>query len=676
MSGRVRYALTIFAGAFLLFQIQPLFARFILPWFGGSASVWATCLLFFQAILLAGYTYAHLLTRLLRPRWQAVVHLVLVLGSLALLPITPASSWKPSGAGSPAFDILLLSVATIGLPCLLVASTSPLMQSWFSTTSDASPYQLYALANLGSLLGLLTYPFAIEPMLGLRDQTVFWSIGYGAFVAFTAWCAIAMIRGNFPAHADTHAEALEDPERASHLALWLGLSAFGVILLLAITNEMTKNISPFPFLWVLPLALYLISFILCFAGPRWYHRRLWVSVFSTALIPTLWLSYIWRSIGLAALVIVCSIALFAGSMICHGELARLKPGNRKLTGFYLTVAVGGVLGGAFVSLVAPNLFTRFWELPIALTGTFVLAGICMARRSPGRQLGIYVVWAGAAAVLLLIGALPMRAERSYIASERNFYGRVSVSEVRQGEHLVREMLHGRVRHGSQIMERGGARIPTLYYRNESGIGRAIAALRERGSLRIGVIGLGVGALAAYGERGDSIRFYEINPAVERMARRYFTFLDETPAEVDVAIGDARILLERELAGKEPNRFDVLVLDAFSSDAIPVHLLTREAFALYEHHLAADGLLVLNIANTYLDLEPVVRGAAETLHAHAALIRTEPNRTEPAGSSWALITRAPGLLHHPRIAPAITPWSSSSPAVHWTDDHSNLLGVLR
>lgn len=675
MSGRVRYALTIFVGAFLMFQVQPLFARFILPWFGGSASVWATCLLFFQAILLAGYGYAHLLTRIESTRTQALIHFGLVAVSLLLLPITPGDGWKPDGTENPSVRILVLSVATIGLPCFLVASTAPLMQSWFAITSDASPYQLYALSNLGSLLGLLTYPFAVEPLLGLEDQTLFWSAGYGVFAACTAWCAVAMIVAESRRREPSTEPAVAEPEPASRVALWLALSAFGVILLLAITNELTKNISPFPFLWVIPLALYLISYILCFAGPRWYQRRLWVGVFCTALIPTLWLSFIWQSIGLIALVVVCSVSLFSGCMVCHGELARLKPGRQRLTSFYLVLALGGVLGGAFVSVVAPYVFTRFWELPLGLTGTFLLAGVCIARSAPGRQLGIYVVWAGAGAMLLFMAGLPMRAESSYIASERNFYGRVSVSEVREGGKLVREMLHGRIRHGSQLMDTGHRRTPTYYYRSASGIARAIGAVRHRGPLRVGVIGLGVGALAAYGERGDYMRFYEINPVVERMARDYFTFLEDAPAEVEVAIGDGRISLERELAATGSQRFDVLVLDAFTSEAIPVHLLTREAFDLYFRHLAPGGVLAFNITNTYLNLAPVIRGAAVQQKSSAVLVRILPDRTSPAGSEWALMTRDHDLLRSPAITPAITPWRSGS-TISWTDDYSNLLGVLR
>ena len=687
MVGRTRFGLTVFVSAFLLFQIQPLIARYILPWFGGGAAVWATTLLFFQLVLLVGYAYAHAISRLLSLRRQAVVHLALLATSLALLPVVPSAAWNPDGAGDPTLAILALLASTVGLPCLLASTTAPLLQSWFGRTRARSPYRLYAVSNLGSLLGLLTYPFAVEPLLGLDAQATMWSVGYGLFVASSAWCAIDVLRDT-----DARAEPTDAGEQASYVAprrfdrpLWLALSACGVVLLLATTNELTKNISPLPLLWVVPLGLYLCSYILCFAHARWYRRRLWVAVFAIAVIPTLWLPLTWKAIGLPALVTVCSATLFAGCMLCHGELARLKPSTRHITSFYLVVATGGVLGGAFVTVVAPNLFTRFWEYPIGLIGTFWLCGVCLARDPVGAdpahpppasgRRAFIALWTLVGAGLFYLSAVPGRSEH-YIVSERNAYGRVSVAEsVRDGVR-VRTLVHGRIRHGSQVMDSEHRRDATMYFRAASGIGTAVRNLDHRDGLRMGVIGLGTGTLAAYGEPGDALRFYEINPAVDRIAKRYFYYLADTPAEYQVGLGDARISLERELRTSGPHGFHILVVDAFSSDAIPVHLLTREAFALYLRHLDPDGVLALHITNTYLDLSSVVRNLANVFDKDALLIETAAGAGDLAESQWVLVTSNRAFIDHPDVQRSITPWSGDPGDTIWTDDYSNLLRVLR
>ncbi len=679
MPARVLYGFTIFASAYLLFQVQPLIARFILPWFGGGPGVWATCLLFFQVALLAGYSYAYVISRALTVRWQAAVHVVLLAVSLAVLPITPDAGWIPASGNDPTLRILELLATTIGLPCFLVSATAPLLQSWFGQTQLASPYKLYAISNAGSLLGLLTYPFVIEPLVGLRTQTVMWSVGYVVFVAGCALCGVLVARASRDAAntSDSDAHTTEQTEHTgrSNVAWWIALSAFGVVLLLSVTNQLTTNVAPVPFLWVVPLALYLISFIVCFAGRRWYHRRVWVALFSVSIVPTMWLALLWRSIGLLTLVAIFGVSLFSGCMVCHGELVSCEPPRARLTSYYLAIALGGVLGGAFVTVIAPLVFTRFWELQIGMIGTFLLAGASIAR-AHARPLRSALVWLSAALLLLFAGALPIRSERDYIASVRNFHGRISVSQTRESGGIQRTMLHGRIRHGLQIMTDRDRRTPTLYYRTGTGINLATTYHQRSGPLRMGVIGLGVGTLAAYGREGDAIRFYELNPAVDQLARRYFTYLVDSPAEISVVIGDARVSLARELARTGSNRFDVFVLDAFTSEAIPMHLLTREAFALYAEHLAPGGVMALNITNSYLDLSPVVRQIAAGMGAQAVQVQTLPDKTSPAGALWVLITQDRGLLDSPALTRALTPWPGPPANVHWSDDHSNLLRVLR
>jgi len=672
MLPRLRYALTIFVGAFLLFQIQPLIARYILPWFGGGASVWATCLVFFQLTLLAGYAYAHALHRFATLRNQAIIHLALLAVSLALLPITPDAAWKPDGAAAPTWRILALLVVNVGLPCLVISSTAPLLQNWFGSVHEASPYKFYALSNVGSLLGLLTYPFVVEPLLGLHTQTSAWSVGYVVFALASAWCA-AVIAWSAPAKPDAPDEP--EPElRKWNRTLWFVLPCFGVVLLLGATNELTKNIAPFPFLWVVPLSLYLVSFAICFASEGWYHRRLWMGVYSLLLIPTLWLSFMWRYIGLPAFVFVWSATLFAGCMICHGELARRKPGRQQLTSFYLAIAVGGACGGVLVALVAPLVFTRFWEVPIALTGTFFLAGATLNLGIRKTQPGLIVVWGLAAAMLFGLTMLPMRAERDHIASIRNFYGRVSVSEEHKDGQRVRTMYYGRVNHGTQVMDPGRSMTPTLYYAERSGIARVVEKLRKRGPMSMGVVGLGTGTLAALGGKADTVRFYELNPAVERLARKYFTYLSDSPAKVEVVLGDGRISLDRERRRGVTHGFDVLVLDAFTSEAIPIHLLTKEAFELYFHHLKPGGALVVHISNTYLDLSDVVRNHAVAFDKRTVLIRYRFAKQRRAEADWVIISSDAALMD--ALAASATPWPGPPSSIRWTDNYSNLFGILK
>ena len=693
------YALAIFLSAFLLFQVEPIIARYILPWFGGTPAVWTTCMLFFQVFLLAGYAYAHLLARHLSPRHQALVHLSLVVCSLVFLPITPGEALKPDGSENPMLAIIGLLVVTIGGPFLLVSASGPLLQHWFNRIHPTvSPYRLYALSNLGSLLGLVSYPFFIEPKLGLNTQTVFWSAGYGLYAVMCAWGAIPLFR------LATQSGSSETPENPatkkpslSESFLILALAACGSVVLLASTNQICRDIAVIPFLWVIPLSLYLISFILCFDHPRWYNRRVWVPVLLTALAAVVYLllqDYGEMELNVYAQIAIYSAALFACCMVCHGELVRLKPSASYLTSFYLMVALGGALGGVFVNLVAPVLFKGYWEFHLGLVATMVLLGICLYRasdlhRSPLVLWSGSILWVGGIAALAgFLGLHIQEQQESNILTTRNFYGVLRVKETDSGtEFATRFLYHGRISHGRQFLIPRMQSYPTAYYGPFSGISLAIGRhpLRlslnkledgaRQGGLHVGNIGLGVGTIAAFSKPGDTYRFYEINPDVDRIAKEYFTYLKDAKGLQQVILGDGRISLERELASNVRQQFDILTVDAFSGDGIPVHLLTREAFALYWEHLQPDGILALHITNRHFDLSPVVRALARELDKQALWIKDMSDREKGNNySEWILVTSNQTFLRDPFVNFRIQPWPTPR-EILWTDDYSNLFQVV-
>jgi hypothetical protein len=693
------YALAIFLSAFLLFQVEPIIARYILPWFGGTPAVWTTCMLFFQVCLLVGYAYAHLLASHLSPRYQALVHLGLVVCSLVFLPIIPGDGWKPDGTQNPMLAILLLLMVTIGVPFLLISASGPLLQHWFNRVHPTvSPYRLFALSNLGSLLGLVSYPFFIEPQLGLRTQTLFWSGGYALYAVMGAWGARPLFR------LDTKSGFSENPEygpdkepgRPESL-LTLALAACGSVVLLAGTNQICRDIAVIPFLWVLPLGLYLISFILCFDHPRWYDRRIWVPgllVLLSAVVYLLHQEYAETEINIYLQIFIYSGVLFACCMVCHGELVRLKPPARFLTSFYLMVALGGALGGVFVNLVAPVLFQGYWEFHFGLVATMMLLGICLFRtrnplRSPLMFWSERVVFVGAIATLAGFLALHIHDQQaSTILTSRSFYGVLRIKETdKETKSASRFLYHGRINHGRQFLNPPRHSYPTAYYGPFSGISLAISrhpqqlrfnTLEDRkrqGGLRVGNIGLGVGTTAVYARPGDTYRFYEINPEVDRMAREYFTFLKDAKGSLQVVLGDGRISLERELDNGHRQQFDILAVDAFSGDGIPVHLLTREAFALYWEHLQPDGILALHVSNRHFDFSPVVRALAREFGKQALWIKDVADHEKGNSySDWILVTNNQAFLKDPFVNFRIAPWRSLE-EILWTDDYSNLFQVV-
>ncbi len=679
----VLYALTIFASAFLLFLVQPIIAKEILPWFGGSAAVWTTCLVFFQSALLAGYAYADAATRRLSRRGQGSLHSALLVASLLLLPIVPAVAWTPLGTESPLWRILGLLTATIGLPYLLLSTTSPLLQAWFAQRHPGrNPYRLFALSNLASMLALLAYPFAIEPWIATHTQALAWSAGYGLFVALciavvvlslgaTVQAPEARKTGTDPVFAAAAAGASEPPLRIGRQLLWAILAAMGSILLLSVTSHITENIAAVPLLWIVPLSIYLITFILCFDASRWYLRSLVLPLAALALGGMAWaiadLRYT-HALGLQ-LGISCA-GLFLACMFCHGELARLKPAPRHLTRYYLMVSLGGALGAVLVGVVVPVVLPANFDLALALVGCAALLG-WQVRRDGLASAALAIV-----AIVTTAGCAIWGIAGFYdatIATARNFYGVLRVQESGAGASRHRSLIHGTILHGTQYLAPELRRRPTTYYTETSGVGRVLESLNPRiQPLKVGVIGLGTGTIAAWGAKGDTYRFYDINPAVIRIARTEFTYLADSDANIQTVLGDARLSLEREA----PQHFDLLAIDAFSSDAIPVHLITSEALGLYIRHMKPDGVIAFHVTNRYLDLVPVVAALARAHGMQAVSVRDEGDAPLASSSDWVLVSNNSALLSNPRIAEATKPIEERPDWRLWTDDFNNLFQVLR
>lgn len=671
------YALTILVSAFLLFQVEPVIAKIILPWFGGSAAVWTACLLFFQMALLAGYLYAHALVRYLKPRAQAALHVGLLAISALTLAVYPSAGFEPYSAGDPTWRILLLLGRTIGLPYFLLSTTGPLVQAWYARRFAGSmPYWLYALSNAGSMFALLSYPFLFEPVLTTHEQARMWSWGY---LAFAVVCAAAAL-GAPAAREAAPEEAGAVKPGARQYALWLALPACASVLLLAVTNHMSQNVAAVPFLWILPLSLYLLSFILCFAGDGWYRRNPYLQLLAVALGSMAYAGAGAGNLPIKPLVVLFSLGLFTCSMVCHGELAMLKPQPQLLTHYYLMIAAGGALGGVAVGFLAPHVFSGYYEMPLALVGC---AALILAVLKTDPALGWFRRWrqpapiASLALVLALAVYVAIELQQSVSGVRlrvRNFYGELTVKDSDPPTALdaTRTLTHGTINHGQQFLNLAKRDLPTTYYGPATGVALAIRDRGKERAARVGVIGLGTGTLAAYARPGDYYRYYEINPLVLWVARSEFTFLADCHGKLDVAMGDARLSLERE----QPENFDVLAVDAFSSDAIPVHLLTREAMDLYFRHLRPDGILAVHISNRHLDLQPVLEGEARATGRRARVVDTEDD--DDAGvfaATWVLLTAPPNDFDN-EIRANSNPVSRTRRVRLWTDDYSNLFQILK
>jgi hypothetical protein len=759
---KAAFALTIFAAAFLLFDIEPMIGKFLLPWFGGAPSVWTTCIVLFQLLLLAGYGYAHLLGNYCPIRSQARVHVsllaagVLVMALLAIrwgTPLIAPASWKPQDPANPLLRITVMLCATVGLPYFILSATAPLLQVWFAKTHSASsPYRLYAVSNLGAMLGLLIYPFAVEPVMTLHRQAWFWfwlfilfAVGIGA----SAWSLRGIEEPSSP-----------DGERSPGAAvkvslilqlLWLALAACAALIFLAVTNQLCEEVAAVPLLWVLPLAIYLLSFILCFGHESWYRRAIFNPALAVAIAATCLILY--RSYtGLVWQAVIYSTLVACSCTVCHGELVRLKPGPDQLTRFYLMLSAGGAMGGLFGAVVAPWLFRGYWELQLSIWGCAALLTLVLMRdrnswlheSGPGLALALLtaavalpelMLWgtgeastgirydlaalgalalaAGviyrrhpraalkgarsfvpvcAAALLLMLGSVLLSSisgtSKNNLISVRNFYGAFAVvAQNANDPHWHSYVLrHGHIVHGVQFPEPDKRRQPTAYYGPTSGIGllmlyhpRRLAADPLRRNLRVGVVGLGVGTIAAYGRPGDYIRFYEIDPAIIHLASAgngYFTYLRDSRARIDMVAGDARLSMEREVRSGNAQRFDVLVIDAFSGDAIPVHLLTAQAFRVYLSELNSGGVVALHISNNYLDLRPVAARLAQHFGLRSGWMHSLPINRLTNLSDWVILARDDVVIGQPSISRHLKKLQIDPAVALWTDDYSNLFRILR
>ena len=734
------FALSIFLSAFLLFQIQPMIGKFILPWFGGTPAVWSTAMLFFQVLLTGGYAYAYWLIGRVKQKQQVVIHIsligfaIIVLVSLSLSwtsPITPDPSWKPRDVSSPILDIFKLLIASVGLPYFILASNGPLMQAWFSRIFPGESYaRLYALSNVGSLLGLLAYPVLIEPVLSLRGQGWTWSVGFMLFGLLAGWVAARSGHASPLAQPTVDSVKSTPPPSFALMSLWVALSATASLFLLSVTNQISQEVAVIPFLWIVPLTLYLLSFILAFSGERGYNRKFYALLFILSAALTFFVMLNATSLHVYWQIIAYCLLLFSVCMLCHGELYLLRPASEHLTTFYLMVSIGGAFGGIFVSLIAPLIFNGYWEffvglaMAIAILLTIVRAekpvtlsdsegsllsgvrdshlhSLALPVRAGVRQVQVsvaekrslrvtqnltararfvFVVFALVTGMLTLLSTFFSGA----LYSKRNFYGVIRVRQIVPdgSTEIANVMSHGITVHGLQfIFNPELIQMPTTYYVRDAGAGLALLNHPKYGhNQRVGLLGLGVGTLATYAQPGDVYRLYEINPVVTDLAGgngNYFSFLSDSKADISIVLGDARISLESELAEGHPQNFDVLVLDTFSSDSIPVHLVTKEAFALYLEHLAPDGIIAAHITNLHLDLQPVFWQLAQFYDLRIVRVNYEGDSNGGYVSHWILLSRNPALLEIPAIQDhAVDLDGYSTNLKLWTDNYSNLFQILK
>jgi len=712
---QVAFAATILVSAFLLFQVQPLISKFILPWFGGSPAVWTTCMLFFQVTLFAGYAYAHGMSKWLSAKAQVVVHLAL-LGTaiVAMLPtIAPSPTWKPTTSGDPTGRILLLLAATVGLPYFMLSTTGPLLQAWFARVwPTRSPYRLYALSNFGSLVALLTFPFVFVPAFTSDTQATMWSIGFALFVLLCGIVAWQVIRARSPVGslpgaaaeremlvANGHTSATQPA--AGHRLLWVVLPACASLVLLATTNFVCEDVAVIPFLWVVPLALYLLTFIISFDHPRWY-RPLGMSVATLVLIMMSaggWDKFLdWTGLHTNFLhdLVVYFGTMFFICMVCHGQLVRLRPPADQLTAYYMMISAGGALGGVFVSLIAPRIFRTHLEWTIGLAAGLIAAiSVCVSNLwrldfwLTKAQRGTLWRTAAIGSLLLLFGIGGFTTARWLIRGAavspdtiylgRNFYGCVSVYDVDGADPATHRRLfyNGSVVHGKELVEPDKRQRPISYFSEETGVGRTLTYFQNRPDTRVGVLGMGVAVAAAYSRPGHYYRFYEINELVDDIARNQFWFLEDCKCPFDVIVSDGRIGMERELASGQNQRFDVLVLDAFNGHAPPVHLLTNEAFEIYLQHVKPDGVICVNITSHFVNLVPVINGVAKKHGLGVTRVMTPYDSDKFLNSTdYMMLSRNPDFLA--AIPPKLIA-DSLEPDFEvplWTDKYSNLFGVLK
>ena len=681
------FAVAIFLSSSLLFLIEPLAGKRVLPLLGGSAAVWAACLVFFQTALLIGYLVAHWLVTRVSARAQIVIFgalLALSVGQL-LLAVDPHLH---ADASHPIASVLWLLTALIGLPFVTLSSASPLFQAWYARATQrpvdaaevpvAQPYRLFAISNVGSLLALLSYPWLFEPRLTLREQATALAIGLTALLIVFAGVALVVWRSrasSAPEHEIVGDSQAQVDDGLGRRLFWILLAACGSLLLSATTNHLSQNVAAIPLLWIIPLVLYLLSFVVAFGNERWRPRVVLAPLAAAGMAAVAY--YQWKGDYYAPIIRVVATytgALFFISLFCHAELYARRPAPARLTTFYLCVAAGGALGALAVGVLAPMVLTATYEVIIGLILAAALASVAMW------SMGWLVrgLWLGATVVLiaLLVSRVRTHSSPGNLVRVRNFYGTLRVSQTINDNYYkatVRTLFNGIIEHGQQVFRVDLGREPTTYYGRTSGIGLALDQCCGDRPRRIGVIGLGTGTIAAYGRPGDVIRFYDINPAVEPIARHYFSYLRDSPARIDVVIGDARV----SLAAEPPQAFDVLAVDAFTGDAIPVHLLTSEALALYRRHLAPGGIVAFHVSNHFLDLAPVVEQLAEHAGLQTVLVSAGGDRAKDLDSTdWVLVTANDSFVNIPAVDSASESITIPPRLRRWTDDYNSLLPILR
>ncbi len=683
------FTLNIFLSAFLLFLVQPFIGKILLPWFGGGSSVWSTVLLAFQFMLVFGYRYAAVIVRRSQQQRSISLHYYLmILACLSLFltaffssaPLIPPDSLKLVSSDWPTLKILLLLLTFVGPSYLLLSSNSTLVQYWFSKTSNGNPYQLYAWSNAGSLLALLTYPIVFEPLFTLKQQSWIWSSLFGIFVCLTIKIS------SRAAHAASTAKPDSDVEKITLNPLWIGLSAVPTFLLIAVTTKITQEVAPVPFLWLIPLSLYLLSFIITFANDKNYNRSNYfkLTLLSTLVYLTLETNY---ALSMPAQVISYSLIFLIFCLVCHGELYKLRPAANLLDGFYFNTSIGGVIGGALASLVAPALFNNYYELSIGFCMFWIILIPALSHgMSLKRALGNPRVLIAGVVTLIGLFLLTQAAEyNSHLSSVRNFYGVTTVlkSGSEDDDTLRHNLFSGNTIHGFQYLDPEKSSIPSAYFSHSAGVGIAIEALQtQQTALKIGVVGLGIGTLAAYGRPQDSFDFYEINPQIIQIAQgsgNHFSYLKNCKARVRILEGDGRLLLEHETRENRVGDYDLLVIDAFSSDSIPMHLLTAEAMQLYLKAITPSGLLAVHITNRHLDLRPVLARQAVDASLEFLIIKDKRETEMVNPSIWVIMARQAEFLNSVRFAAQ----DSLDPDFHladnntaWTDSFSNILSILK
>lgn len=669
---RILFGGAVFLGAFLLFLVEPIAAKQLLPALGGSAAVWITCLVFFQTALLCAYLYAHWLAH--RPSWT--LHLVLLAIALAAAIAWTLRSFTVANASDRPITAVFVALSLwIGLPFLMLGATSPLLQVWWSRLhASAIPYRLFALSNLASLLALGLYPTLIEPYLTLEAQRIAWTCGFALFVFLSA-ALTWMTRSSAPSQETVAVPADSTLPAAStwHKVLWVLLPMGAAMQLCAVTAYLTANVAAIPLLWILPLAVYLLTLIIAFQFPHLLPRGVVTRLLIVMLGSLAYmLSKTEVSLPLRISIAFFLIEVFVSCYFCHSEAYALRPQRAsESTLFYLLFAAGGALGSFLIGIASPLVFRFNYDLTV----TFLITALLALLVTWGGGWSQRLLWSVACIMLaVLVSWLQIAYQRETVAAVRNFYGTL---RVRQNHGypgaVMRTLLNGTIQHGTQYFGTEKLRrLPTSYYAEDSGVGLALRFCCQDRPRSIGVIGLGAGTIAAYGRPGDHIRFYEINPAVPPIAQNVFTYLRDSTAQIQIVDGDGRL----SLAHEAPQRFDVLVVDAFSGDAIPLHLLTTQALALYRNHLARGGIIALHISNKHVDLDAPIGLLAKASGMSAMRVTNEPNdELGEFTSSWMLVTDNAAFFTQPEVAQRARNPESRPDLRVWTDDYSSLLPVL-